>query len=275
MRTIVLNNTHLNKSDSTNSEYIYTFPNSVNFKDEQIALGALKIYYSWRNITSALGNNQFSYIWTNDTTYTVTITDGFYTIEQLNSYLQSIMIQNKHYLIDSTGNYVYYLELQTNSTTYAIELRSYILPTSQSNFTIPSGFVFPSTSKCPQFVIPNTNIQNIFGISAGTYPPTQQNSNYVKSSDFTPQVSPVQSVFLTCNLINSKYSYPSNILTSFAPDVTYGSLINIDSKSLIFNDVEQGYYNQIRIRFLDQNFSPLPIIDSNLIILLVIKNNKE
>jgi len=276
MKTLVLNSTNLNKSDSTNSEYIYKFPNAVLLNNEEISFGSMKVYYSWRNITASFSNNTLSYKWINGTTYTLTFVDGFYLISDLNSYLQSYLITNGHYLINDSGNYVYYLEITTNSTTYNVELRAYSIPTAlPSGWTAPSGFVFPSTVKTAQFVVPSTNIQKIFGIYAGTYPSESQASSYVKTSDYVPQVSPIQSLFLSCSLLNNSYSYPTNILTSFTPDSTYGSLLNIESKALIFNDVQSGYYTDIRLRFLDQDYNPVTILDTNLVILLVIKNKNE
>lgn len=196
MKTLVLNSTNLNKSDSTNSEYIYKFPNAVLLNNEQIAFGSMKVYYSWRNITASFSNNTMSYRWINGIDYTITFADGFYLISDLNSYLQSYLISNGHYLINDSGNYVYYLEIATNSTTYNVELRAYSIPTSlPSNWSAPSGFVFQSTVQTAKFTIPSTNIQNIFGIYAGTYPFYSQASSYVKTSDYVPQVSPI-SIFI-------------------------------------------------------------------------------
>lgn len=278
MKTIVLNSTNLNTFDSTNCEYIYKFPYSVKFEDgDKIALSSLRIYYSWRNITSALYNNSFSYIWVNGQTYQVNIPDSFMTIDQINAYLQSIMVSNKHYLVDSSGNYVYYLEIIANSTTYKIELRSYTVPVSlPSGYTAPSGFVYStSTVKTPQFVIPNTKFTNLIGVYNGTYPTTQQSSTYVKSSDYTPQVSPISSLFITCNLVNNPYSYPSNILTCFSSNVGYGSLIEFEPRQLVFVDIQNGYYSEIRVKFVDQNFNSVNILDTNLTLLMVIRNKND
>ena len=111
MRVIVMNSSNL-VQDGQNNKLIYKFPNSVVFKNNSIAVSSVSMYYSWFNISQALGNNTFTYSWTNGTTvttYQVVIPDGLYEIAQLNSYLQFVMISNDTYLIDSSGKYVYCL----------------------------------------------------------------------------------------------------------------------------------------------------------------------
>ena len=56
--------------------------------------------------------------------------DGNYEISSVNAFLQSIMVSNGHYLENSSGDYVYYLEFKVNATTYKIEINSYNVPTS-------------------------------------------------------------------------------------------------------------------------------------------------
>ena len=48
----------------------------------------MSLYYSWFSITPQLNNNQFTFNFPNgagNTTYTVNITSGTYTVEQLNN----------------------------------------------------------------------------------------------------------------------------------------------------------------------------------------------
>jgi hypothetical protein len=261
-------------SGSTNSVYEYNFPaGGVHFsKGFDVALQSLSMYYSWPNISASQGNNTFSYIWQGVTT-NVTIPTGFYTIAELNSYLQFIMVSNSQYLIDSTGNYVYYLEITTNSTLYSIQINAYPIPTALPvGYTAPPGWPgYPAVAETPQFVVPNTNFTNLIGFAAGTYPPVVQATTYSATSSFTPQVSPTSSVFILVNLINNKYGIPNTILYNFTPTVGYGSSISIMPPYLIYSAVQEGNYNSIRVSFVDQNFQPLNVLDSNLVILLAIR----
>jgi hypothetical protein len=282
MRTIIFNSTNVVAGD--NSKFTYKFPvGAVNFKDEQVAVSSVSLYYSWFNITANNSNNTYSYYFPTGSSRTLfgpyTITDGFYTISQLNSYIQNQMISNGHYLVDANGNNVYYLELTTNSTYYAIQINAYSVPTSlPSGYTRPSNWAgYPTTANTPQFVVSSNNITSVFGLSAGTYPSSLTTTNFSQLSTFTPQVSPTQSIIVACSLVRNPLSNPNNLIYAFAPTgTTFGSLISVQpSGHLSFIDVYDGPYTEITLQFLDQNFSPLKILDTNLVVMLTMRNKSE
>ena len=287
MRTLIINGGNLVPQGTDNSRYVYKFPTGgANFQDDEIAVSNISIYYSWRNISAALGNNTFSYVWYSGagplaTTVNITIPDGSYDISQLNAYLQSIMIANSHYLITASGSYVYYLELVENPTAYAIQFNSYALPTAAQaaalGYTAPVGWPgYVTVNITPQIIIPSTDIRNILGFNAGTYPTPTQATNYSKISDFTPQVSPVQSVLIACSLVNNPYAYPSNIIYSFAPiGTSYGSLIQPQMSNFIWNEITSGQKQDFYIQFLDQNYKSLQIVDTNLVVVLSIRHKNK
>jgi hypothetical protein len=62
MKTIVLNSSNL-VNNGLNNQFVYLFPNSINIKNSYISVASVAIYYSWFNISKALGNNSFSYTW--------------------------------------------------------------------------------------------------------------------------------------------------------------------------------------------------------------------
>jgi hypothetical protein len=264
-------------SGSNNSKYNYRFPISAFFREgDQVALQTLNIYYSWPNISSTNNNNTFSYIWptgAGSVTVNITVPNGFYTIEELNAYLQSVMVANNQYLIDSSGNYVYYLQITSNSTLYSFQLNSWPVPTSlPSGYTAPVGFpAYPTTTRTPQFVIPSTNITTLLGFAAGSYPSAPQASAYSATSTQTPQISPVSSVNILCSLLNNSLSRPVNLLYNFAPNTTYGSQIQITPPTMVYQPIQTGTYNEIGISFVDQDFQPLNILDSNISVILSIK----
>lgn len=275
--TIALNMSNV-VSGSTNSLYRYNFPaGGVKFSGGyKVALQSLSIYYSWPNITVQNNNNTFTILWLGGQAFTVTIPDGFYTIAEINSYLQSIMVENNLYLIASNGDFVYFLEITTNQALYAVQLNCFAIPTEAQatalGYTHPAGWTgYPvGSAKTPQFVIPSTNIRNIFGINAGTYPAAVQSTVYSKASDFTPQVSPVSSVYMLVNLVNNRFGLPNNIIYNFSPNVSYGSQINVIPPTLVYSKIQQGSYDSISVQFVDQNFQALNILDSNVSILLSI-----
>lgn len=268
-------------SGSNNAIYRYQFPvGSVRFNKSKVAVSSISMYYSWYNILASSDNNTFSYVWyssSGSVTEIITIPDGFYSISEINSYLQSQMISNGHYLVDGSGNYVYYLEFITNSTYYSIQLNSYPIPTSlPSGWTNPASITFPAVATTPQVTISANAFRDIIGFNAGTYPAAVQTTTYSKLSDYTPQVTPVQSVILSCTLLNNKYSNPGTILYAFSPAGTnFGSIIQSNPSEFSFVDIQDGNYNTFDIAFLDQNFNYLPINDSNLVVQLLIETPNE
>jgi hypothetical protein len=272
---IIINSSGLVDTPNNNI-YRYRFPaGSVVFNNARVAIQTINIYYSWFNITSEYNNNQFSIVFptlAGSTTLNITIPDGFYDIDSLNAYLQQIFITNGLYLVNSTSDNVYYAEFKVNPSSYSIQFNSYPVPTAlPMGWTNPAGMTFPLVASTPLLIVPNNNFTKIIGFNAGTYPAVFQPTTYSKTSDFTPQVSPVQSVVLACSLLNNKYSNPNTILYTFSPEGTpFGSVISSSPNYPPFVDIQNGNYNEFEIRFLDQNFNDLKILDTNLIVQLMI-----
>lgn len=277
---IILNSSNA-VSGTNNSIYRYTFPaGSVKFNKSKVAVASISMYYSWYNILASLGNNTFTYTWYGFGTSvvkTITIPDGFYDIAALNAYLQSQMIANGHYLVNAAGDYVYYLEFATNSTYYSIQFNSYPIPTAlPTGYSNPAAITFPAVATTPQITIASNAFRDIIGFNAGTYPAAVQTTTYSKLSDYTPQVSPTQSVILSCTLLNNKYSNPGTVLYSFSPaGVSFGSLIEAKPSQFSFVDIQSGNYNTFDITFLDQSFNFLKINDNNLVVQLLIESKIE
>jgi len=294
MKTLILNSSNV-VSGSNNTIFQYTFPNGgFNFKDDFLAVQEIALYFSAFNITISYANNSFSYIWVDGTTHAVTIPDGYYSIKTLNEYLQYVMIQNKHYLIDGAGDYVYLLEMIINEPQYAVQLNEYLIDTAiatTNSWTLPAGatWVLPTNPILPYFVIPNTNFKDVIGFSAGQYPagtitgvpPAQvQTPSFAISqsqlSSTAPQVTPYSSFLVYCSLVNNKAVIPSQLIFSFTPsDVVFGGLSSYQVSELAWNKIEDGQYNSFTIEFRDQLGRQVKFQDPNTLITLVTKNKYE
>lgn len=286
MRTIIINGNNV-VANSLNDTYKYSFPNgAVNFSNDQIAVASISIYFSWFNITSATtasryNNNAYQYIWTDgggSTTYDVIMPDGYYEVSDLNAFLQYTMVQNGHYLIDGSGDFVYYLEWVVNPTFYGVQLNSYPVPTAlPGGWSNPAGIVFPAVASTPQVVILSTNnFQKVVGFAPGTYPPVVQATNYSALSQTAPQITPINSIILTCNLLNNIYANPNTLLYSFNPSGTrFGELISIQVPQFAFVDILDGQYTDFQIQFLDQNLNRIFIQDANIVVLLAIGKKEQ
>lgn len=275
---LIINGTSL-VSDAFQNKYRYDFPvGNVNFNNSKISISNISIPYSWFNITAVNDNQTFSFIWEGPASvqYDVTIDEGFYDVSTLNAYLQDFCVTNNLYLIDGSGDYVYYLEFVENSTYYAVQFNSYPIPTAlPAGYTAPAGWAgYPAVASTPQLIInADDSFGDVIGFDAGTTPAVAQATSYSKLSDYTPQVSVVQSLILTCNLLNNRYSVPNTVLYSFSPtNVSFGSLITSEPAAHEFIDIQDGTYPYIEIAFLDQAFNPIYIRDTNLIVQLIVKN---
>lgn len=294
MRTIVINQNNIIQ-DGTNSRLVYKFPNSVLFKNNSIAVSSISLYYSWFNITSSFGNNVFFYSWTVaglTTTYTITIPDGLYEIDQLNAYLQFVMITNGHYLVDGSGLNVYYVEMVVNPARYAIQINTFLIPTSlPATYVQPGNFAgYPNTTQNSVVTLPSS-FSDIVGYVAGfitdanlgnAYVPPV--SNYVSKlangtlsylSTMSPNVQPNSSVYVSISNINNPYSQPSSIIYAMTPNATPGALIIDRPPNFSFNKLIDGTYSELRLSFLGTDLQPLLINDPQITILLVIKDADE
>lgn len=295
MRTIVLNRSNL-VQDGQNNKMIYNFPGSVDFKDSYIALSQVSMYYSWFNISERYNNNIIQYTWVvgaTTTTYTIDIPDGLYEVSRLNEYLQFALIQNGHYLINSAGENVYYLEMIVNPSRYAVQLNTFLVPTSlPAGFTEPASWVGYATQTFnPQFILP-TNINTILGYvenfttNANTnnayVPPA--NDDYVSKlangtlsyiSTTAPDIQPNSSILVSISGIDNKYANPTSVIYSIVPSVAIGALINEKPPQYAWNKLLPGTYNQLRLTILGTNLQPIQINDPAITFLLVIKDKGE
>jgi hypothetical protein len=295
MRTLILNNSDIVEG-TNNSVLQYQFKGgNINLvKGQKVALASIQMYNSTFNITSANNNNSFSYKWVDGIDYSVAIPNGYYDIPALNNYLHFVMVQNKHYLVSSTGDFVYFITLGINPSRYAVEVNCFGLNTTvatANSWTLPVGasWVIPTVQLIvPSLIVPSTNFGLIIGFVAGTYPISSiggvspaftQTPAYTTDQQFlstiTPQVSVVSSFIFTCSLVNNNYAVPNNLLYSFAPQGTIGEQFIITPNQYVFIDVNPAQYNTFQVSFIDQNFRPVAFQDPNMIIQLVISDIED
>ena len=292
-KSLILNTNNI-IPNSGNSTLQYVFPQGgIAFKDDFIAIQQVSIYNSVFNVSVANNNNSFSYIWVDGTTHLVNIPDSYLELPEINAYLQSIMIANKHYLIAGANN-VYLLNIQINPARYSYQINSFLVSVAiatSNTWTLPVGatWVLPTNAIMPMFVVPNTNFQKLIGFTAGSYPNTviagvppaqtqtpTQISTYSALSTTSPQIVPQPSYLGLCSLVNNNLSIPSQLLYSITPTgSSFGSLYTIQIADLAFNKITDGKYNQFTFNFVDAVGQPIIFQDPNILILLVIKNKSE
>jgi len=293
MRTLVLNTSNL-VQDGQNNKFVYKFPNSVQFTQNFIAFASCAIYYSWFNITSAQGNNTFSYNWVSGaitTTYTIVIPDGLYEVATINQYLQFEMINNGHYLVNGAGANVYYAEFIVNASRYAVQINTYLFPTAlPATFTNPAGIVFPTQSFNPVITLPakmneilgyvvnfatDQNTNNAFVPPVSPYVSKLANGTLSYISTNAPNVQPNSSLLFSITNIDNAYAQPTSIIYTLVPVVAVGELISERPANFIWNKLIPGTYNELRMTILGTDLQPIKINDPAITIVLVIKDKDE
>lgn len=268
---IILNSDNVN--NSTNSQYKYNFITG-NFKvneGAEISVSQIQIPYSWFNITVAYNNNAFNFIDWLGNTYNIILPDGFYTIADVNQFMQEFFINNGMYLING-GKNVYFFSIFTNQQYYTNQFLFYPVPTSlPSGFTQPSNWIgYPPTSVCPQVVILNNNFTVYTGFNSGTYGGGPSPLSILSQN--TPNGSNVNSLLVRCSLVSNPVGFPTDILDSFAVEGTFASNINYSPRFEKWVRLKSGVYNNLIIDFVDQNNNPIIAKDKNVTISLLLKN---
>jgi hypothetical protein len=287
--TLVINSSNLS-NPNTNGTYTYNFIGGgfTVPDDMECMVSSAQIPYSIFNITSAYNNNRFRLSFPTGagaatfTDFNIVIPDGFYTIENFNSFVQQYCITNGLYLINANGENVYYIGFYVNQTSYAIQLLLYTVPRSLPvGWTQPSNWVGYSTytaDRTPHVHILATtpNFGDFIGFNVGVYPtPTLRTTNYSVLSNKTPIGSYVNSIIIHCSIVNNPVVSPSDIIDAFQiTNVNFGSNINYQPSVEKYVKLTRGSYSSMIIYLTDQNNNPINLLDPNILITLLFKIKK-
>jgi hypothetical protein len=276
MRNIVLTKNNVVKN-GLNNKFTYSFPRGgVTFRGHKIGLQSLSQYYSNFNISATrYNNNKFQYEWqqvvSGSFVFDVELPDGFYDASHLDSFLQSIMLRNGHYLINDLGQNVFYLKISTNDVYYSIQLDEIALPAS-----LPTGWSYPpnadwtTSARAPVFRILENGFRDIIGYEAGRYPPDDPWSSTSQSqlSSKTPEVSPVSTILMRCSLLNNSLDVTANVLFAYVQSTRFGGLENFHPYISAASHIQDGSYTDITIEFTDEFFRPIKFEDPSTTIIL-------
>lgn len=256
MNSLIISNSTSSTTTAAN-EIRLDFPGAaLRLDDQQVALNYLGMYYSWRNVTSSYQNNSFKYRY-NGTTYPVNLPDGFYLYSDINNVLHETMRANQHYCLDVDGNPVYFIELAQNMTYYSVtwSLSVVAVPAGGTN---PFGLVTGSTM---QLIIDLPGFGVLTGTPVGTYPAAPSTALVAFNSPNVPQISPVTTVHVATNISTNTYNQFSDIIHTFTPTSQYGSFLVISPSWPVWYSVLDGSYRNVSIRFYDQEYRPLQLVD--------------
>jgi hypothetical protein len=273
----------INSSNATSQKHIFNY-NFINGsftcnENTKISVSSVSIPYSWFNISTINNNNKFTLTWivgSTVTSYPFTIPDGFYTTTNINQFIQQKCLDNGFYLINASGQNVYYFDLSYNLTYYGTQLLLFPIPLSLPvGWTQPSNFAgYPTTAiRCPQFILPASgSIGSIIGFESNTtYGLINTPNSQSILSTLTPQGTKVNSVIMRCSLIENNIAMPSDILDSFPITSSFGNNIVYEPSFNKWVKVKSGKYNIFSLSFNDEFGNALPMRDTNILVTLLLK----
>jgi hypothetical protein len=284
MRTLILNSTNI-IANSGNSKFLYKFPSTATFKECLIGVASISQFFSTYNVNQSNYNNStYSYIWFDGLTYNVNMPNGYYSSADLLSYLESVMVSNKHYMLTTTGQFVYFLSFNINQTYYSDQLYAYLLDTTiatTNNWTLPIGatWTIPTVPTVSQINFGSGNFCLLLGFAVNyIWPATQTGFTTTQTtlSTTAPQINPYNSFLVYCSLVYNNTTNPTNLIYSYTPqDVAFGAIQLYQPPYIGFNKINSGSYNEFTLEFRDQNFNPVQFQDPQTTIILLIKDATE
>ena len=277
--TLIINSGNISNT-LTNSTFTYRLI-AGNFKiptGARMCVSSVQIPYSIFNITKVYNNYKYEFKWTIGgviNSYDIDMPDGFYSVTDLQLFLELFCINNGLYLIDGSGNNVYYFVMSYNPTYYAVQFLFFLVPTSlPATFTQPANFAgYPTVSTTPGIEFVNNNFNIIVGFNIATYgnalAPLSINSTR------TPIGSPVNSLIIRCNIVDNAISNQPDILDSFSiGQTTFGTNIDYTPSFQKFVKIKGGTYSDFLFTIVDQDFNIVYLKDPNILISILLDFEK-
>ena len=82
-----------------------------------------------------------------------------------------------------------------------------------------------------------------------------------RNGENVPYLEITEVVLVHCNMVNNDYQQDSQVLYTFVPNKSFGSLLDISPSNHIFLKTFNSKYDEIVVWFTDQNSKPLEIED--------------
>lgn len=295
--SLILNASN-NINTTLNTQFRYDFL-SGNFqaKDMEMCVSSVAIPYAFFNVSTFYANQRFSIIFPRQATLftlNIVLEAGFYTVADINNYIQNQMIINGLYLINKTTlQNVYFFNLSVNTTYYTTQIVATQVPTFATYTTLynlPSSGQWSGTglptiaNKVPQLVLPATGgINTLIGWPSGTFPTvavqastyTQTGSGAQVAAGISPVVAPVgstiNSIVARCSILKNDVTIPSDVLDGFPINTTFGSNITYSPPFEKWIKINDGTYSSFILSFVDQDLNTIFSVDPNVAVTLLIR----
>ena len=199
-----------------------------------IALSNLSIYYTWKNIKSSYNDNKFK-ISAPTWNERFTLPDGSYFASDIQDYFKYIL---KKYgeNTDKPSIQIYVNKIEDRIT-----------------FKIQNGYSLELLTKEKMKLLGST----------------ESKITKDKNGENVPHLEITEVVLVHCNMVNNDYQQDSRVLYTFVPNKSFGSLLDISPFNHIFLKIFNSKYDEIIVRFSDQNSKPLEIEDRINLIMVI------
>eukprot|EP01039_Chlorochromonas_danica_P011551 gene11551-12932_t len=229
----------------------------------------------WSYPSATISNTNSFYIQGTKSSLVFQLVNPYGWSSDINNFLQTQMILNKQYLVNSAGEYVYFITLQYDTNYYAVQLECFAVPDQlPSGYSNPANMAFPAAGApaTPTVTIFSTNnFGELIGFDAATYPATSQTSNQSFTSNMVPDGSPVNALIMRCNLIDNNVVMPSDIMDSIPiSNVTFGTNLAYEPSFPKWVKMKAGKYSSMTVQLVDQNLNAIVAKDPNVCITLLL-----
>ena len=198
----------------------------IRFGEKVIALSNLSIYYTWKNIKSSYNNNKFKIsapTWKEE----FTLPGGSYSISDIQDYFKYILKEHEENT-DKPSIQIYVNKIENRIT-----------------FKIKDGYSLELLTK---------QTMELLG----------SNKNKItkdKNGENVPYLEITEVLLVHFIIVNNDYQQDSRVLYTFAPNKSFGSLLNISPSNHIFLKTFNSEYDETVVWFTDQNSKTLEIED--------------
>lgn len=259
MNQLLLNSVNY---DTINHNLTYRFPIPQKFDNMEIGISDFTFYNQFYNISAYIGNNIIKIVTPGNVMHTFTIPDGYYDIDAFNQFLTKQQKEaNLYETVATIKNYP--VQFSKSKTTFNNQL---ILSPYQNSYC----YIIWEKSLSNLYGFANTHVDKRFPVTLPI-----SSSNIIYTQTINADVYRVNSIYITCNLINNQgFGSIHNLFvgmpiaqTEFGSLIEYGKIHN----SIDFMKINEGMYESIQLTFYDQDNNKLQLFDTNLLLCLVLR----
>ena len=235
MDSIVLSSA--NAKTSENNRLRLKLSDIIKLENNVVSLSHCTIWYTWKNFRDIYGNtsgSSYKHLPSN-TTVSLNIPEGSYSIRDINNYIHHVMKLNSH------GN---------SDDTYGINV--YANPVyNRVTVDVSSDFEF----------LPNDGLRVTLGLDDTQKVLTNGNFN----GNNVARIERVDTVLIHCNLVNTSITRDSTIIHSFVPNNTFGNILEIKPNYPLRRRCRNATFSDIEVWFTDQDNNALDLEDKILV----------